>query len=226
MTREATLFAALLYKSLTQGDDLAHGLAYARLELASHDQLAPNGSRDWHLARLFLGPGGGGALARAGGQQRHLGQGQAVKTFLDAKGKKVPVAGKREFVGRRREIQAILRDFRAPPGERHAGVFVHGVGRQGKSSLAARVAHRLEPTHETVVIFGRYDAPFVLRTLGERLATPAVTEMVKRHLPLVEADKANLLPALTELLEGPCAQGGDHGARPVLLVIDDPSVPG
>ena len=223
---EATLFAALLYERLTAGGDLAHALAYARLELSQHDQLAPNGSRDWHLARLFLNPTGGGALATAGGPQRHLGQGQAAKTFLDAKGKQVPVAGELEFVGRRREIQGVLREFRSPAGGRHAGVFIHGVGRQGKSSLAARVARRLEHTHETVVIFGRYDAPFILRTIGERLATPAVTDIVARHLPLVEADKSKLLPALTELLEGPCAQAvkdaaGRELARPILLVIDD-----
>lgn len=219
LDREATLFAASLYQHLTSGDDLAHALACARLELANHDQLAPSGSRDWHLARLFLGPGGGGALATAGGLQRHLGQGQAAKTFLDAKGKQVPVAGDLEFVGRRREIQAILREFRVPT--RHTGGFIHGVGRQGKSSLAARVAHRLEHTHETVVIFGRYDAPYILRQLGEQLATPAVMDIVSRHLSLVETDKSKLLPALTELLEGPCAQAGDHGAKPVLLVIDD-----
>ena len=214
LDREATLFAASLYNSLTKGEDLAHALAYARLELSQSDQLGPDGSRDWHLARLFINPTGG----RRATPPR---PGPATKTFLDAKGKQVPVAGPLEFVGRRREIQSILREFRAPPNERHAGVFIHGVGRQGKSSLAARVAQRLEHTHETVVIFGRYDAPFILRTLGERLGTPAVTDLVARHLPLVEADKSKLLPALTELLEGPCAQAGDHGAKPVLLVIDD-----
>ena len=218
---EATLFASCFYQRLTAGEDLAHALAYARFELASHDRLAPDGSHDWHLARLFLSPGGGGAFATAGGPQRHLGQGQAVKCFLDAKGKQVPVAGPLEFVGRRREIQRILREFRAPVEDRHAGVFIHGVGRQGKSSLAARLAHRLEHTHETVVVFGRYDAPFILRTLGERLPTPAVTEIVQRHLPQVEADPAALRSALTELLEGPSAQAGDHGSKPVLLVLDD-----
>ncbi|MGB8295914.1 MAG: tetratricopeptide repeat protein [Polyangia bacterium] len=214
---EATLFAALFYKSLTQGDDLGRALANARQNM---DEMAPFGSRDWHLARLFLSPDAGGALAMAGGRQRHPGQEQVVKTLRKAKGRQLSVASEREFVGRRREIRAILREFDAPLSERHAGVFIHGVGGQGKSRLAARVAHRLECTHETVVIFGRYDAPFILRTLGKRLAMPAATEIVKHHAPLVKADEANLLPALTELLEGPCAQTADHGARPVLLVLD------
>ncbi len=223
---EATLFAALFYNSLAKGDDLTHGLAYARLELADHDKLpepdAPGPrSRDWHLARLFLSSSGGGALATADGDHRRLGHGQAVKTFLDAKGKQVPVAGEQEFVGRRRDIQKILRAFRAPASARYTGVFIHGVGRQGKSSLAARVAHRLENSHETVVIFGRYDAPYILRTIGERIAVPAVTEIVDHHMAAVEADKAKLLPALTELLRGPLAQKGKNGAKPMLLIIDD-----
>lgn len=223
---EATLFASLLYDGLAKGLDLAHSLALARLQLADHDRLPASGtaaprSRDWHLARLFLSAGGGGALATAGGCRRHLGQGKAAKAFLDTKGKQVPVAGELEFVGRRREIQKILREFRAPAGDRQSGVFIHGVGRQGKSSLAARVARRLEHTHETVVIYRRYDAPCILRTLAERLATPAVTEIVNRHLPRVDANKSSLLPALTELLEGPCAQAAGHGAKPVLLIIDD-----
>ncbi len=221
LDREATLFAAGLYSRLVQGDDLAQAHARARLELVEALRDEATGSRDWHLARLYLAPTGGGVLARADAPQRHLGQGQAVKTFLDAKGKQVPVASAQEFVGRRREIQKILREFRAPRAERQAGVFIHGVGRQGKSSLAARVAHRLEHTHETVVLYGRYDGPYLLGKLAERLGTPAVTDLVRHHLPLVEQDPSRLLPALTELLEGPCAQAGAPGARPVLLVIDD-----
>jgi hypothetical protein len=62
-------------------------------------------------------------------------------------------------------------------------------------------AYRLEHTHETVVLFGRYDAPYILRQLGEQLGTPAVADSVARHLPLVENDPAKLLPALTELLQ-------------------------
>lgn len=223
---EATLFAGSIYERLAQGEDLAHALAHARLDLSDCERLpepprpGPR-SRDWHLARLYLASNGGGVVATPGGKQRHLAQGHAAKTFLDAKGKQVPVASDLEFVGRRRQIQGILREFRALPNERHAGVLLHGVGRQGKSSLAARVARRLEHTHETVVIFGRYDAPFILRKLGDQLGTPAVTNLVEHHLPEVEADKSKLLAALTELLEGPCAQTGDGGAKPVLLVLDD-----
>ncbi|MBM4431308.1 MAG: CHAT domain-containing protein, partial [Chloroflexi bacterium] len=128
---EARIFAASLYRRLTAGDDLAHALAYARLDLAQAEELrdpafAGHGSRDWHLARLYLGAQGGGRLAKAGGPLRRPERGQAVRTFLDAKGQ-VPVASELEFVGRRREMQAILRELRAPRSQRHAGVLIHGL---------------------------------------------------------------------------------------------------
>jgi len=229
LDREATLFAAYLHRRLLGGEDLAYALAWARHELAHSESLPDRGSAvprasDWHLARLYLGPNGGGALATANGPRRFVDRGHAVKTFLDAKGKQVPVAGELEFVGRRRQIQAILREFRAPDSERHCGVLIHGMGRQGKSSLAARVAQRMEPTHDTVVLFGLYDAPAVLAAFRDRVGTPDVAGIVSRHLEHVEREPANLLPALTELLEGPCRQvrtDPNAPSRPVLLVIDD-----
>ena len=220
---EATLFAAHVYTRLAAGEDLAHAVAWARLDLRQSEELRPEQSRDWHLARLYLGSSGGGALATAGGPRRLVGRGRAIKTFLDTVGKQVPVANELEFVGRRRQIQKILREFRAPETERHAGVLIHGMGRQGKSSLAARLAHRLEHTHDVIVLFGRYDAASILAAFRDRLATLAVNDIVNRHLPDA---KKNLLPALTELLQGPCQQprkdaDGRVIARPVLLVIDD-----
>jgi len=226
---EATVFTSGLYSHLTRGEDLAHALAYARLQLDESAELpeppfpGPR-SRGWHLARLYLDPNGGGALATAGGPRRLMGQGRAVKAFLDKKGQRVPVASESEFVGRRRHIQDVLKEFRAPAGRRHPGVFIHGMGRQGKSSLAARVAQRLEHSHDVVVVYERYDAPSILMAFASQIATPAVTEIVNRHLPEVERKPANLLPALMELLTGPCAQknpSGSPNARPVLLVVDD-----
>ena len=220
---EATLFASYLHRRLLAGEELAYALAWTRHELAHSEQLPDRGhagarAHHWHLARLYFGPNGGGALATANGPRRFIDRGHAIKTFLDAKGKQVPVAGELEFVGRRRQIQTILREFRVSDSERHCGVLIHGMGRQGKSSLAARVAHRMEPTHDTVVLFGRYDAPAILAAFRDRVGTPEVAEIVSRHIEHVEKDPASLLPALTELLEGPCRQKPAH---PVLLVIDD-----
>ncbi|MBI1358089.1 MAG: CHAT domain-containing protein [Acidobacteria bacterium] len=229
--REAALFAAYLHHRLAAGEDLAHALAYARLDLAGSQELEPDAAgvsnaRDWHLARLYLNPMGGGALATASGPRKLVNRGAGVKAFLDRKGKRVPVAGELEFVGRRRSMQAILREFRASRSVRRAGALIRGMGRQGKSSVAARVAHRLEPTHETVVIYDRYDAPAILAAFRERIATPEVMAIIERYADDVRDRPAHLLPALTELLEGPCAQvrkdaDGRVASRPVLLVVDD-----
>jgi tetratricopeptide (TPR) repeat protein len=228
---EATLFAAYLYGRLTAGEDLSHAIAYARLDLDQSEQLGQPGprghrSRNWHLARLYLNPNGGGALATADGPRKFVGRGRAVKAFLDTKSQQIPVASESQFVGRRREIQRILREFRASANERHAGVLIHGMGRQGKSSLAARVAHRLEHTHDLIVVFGRYDARAILSAFLDKLGTPAVAAIVNRHLPYLEDNPQGLLTALTELLEGPCEQqrkdaAGRIECRPVLLVVDD-----
>jgi tetratricopeptide (TPR) repeat protein len=223
LDNEASIFAADLYSRLTAGADLVQALAQARLGLEESDQLKDpdqpgTRSHDWHLARLYLSPGGGGQLATAGGPRRIAGRGRAMKAFLDTEGKQVPVAGEQEFVGRRKEIQTILREFRTKPPQ-HAGVLIHGMGRQGKSSLAARVAHRLDHTHTTIVLYGRYDAQAILGAFRDRLSTPAITEIVNRHLPFAADNPASLRPALTELLEGPCQQ--ERKDRPVLLVVDD-----
>ncbi|MCP4655655.1 MAG: ATP-binding protein [bacterium] len=76
----------------------------------------------------------------------------------------------REFVGRRRELQQVLRAFREPPGERPAGVLVHGMGRQGKSSEAGG-AQRL-PGHTPAVVHGRYGAVVVVQAVGTELTFP------------------------------------------------------
>lgn len=137
---EATEFAHLLYRRLAAGEDLAGAVAHARRELMEPPQsaLGQTASHDWHLARLYLGPTGGGILATGDRGQRHSQSGTAYKGFLDEKRQTVPVAGPMEFVGRRRALQTILREFNRPSDERRAGVFIHGLGRQGKSSLAAR----------------------------------------------------------------------------------------
>ena len=76
-----------------------------------------------------------------------------TKTFLDRK-RQVPVAAPEMFVGRRPELQQALRALR---GGQRAGVLLHGQGRLGKSSLAARIADR-SPDLAPAVVFGDYSA--------------------------------------------------------------------
>ena len=80
-----------------------------------------------------------------------------TRTFLDRK-QQVPVAAAEMFVGRRPELQRSLRALRS--GGR-AGVLLHGQGRLGKSSLAARIADGA-PDRAMAVVFGDYGALAIL----------------------------------------------------------------
>jgi len=132
--RAATAFAGRLYRGLADRADVAVAVGDARRVLLESED--PRVRADWHLARLWLGPAGGGPLA-AGTRKRSLVPAtHGTKTFLDRK-RQVPVAAAEMFVGRRPELQQALRALRS--GDR-AGVLLHGQGRLGKSSLAARVA--------------------------------------------------------------------------------------
>jgi tetratricopeptide (TPR) repeat protein len=221
--KEATRFAAAFYKHLARPNTpLVSALAYARHALitdaAQRDQQP---SKDWHLARLYLGASDGGPVC-CGTRARNQHPERESKAFLDAK-RQVPVASRWEFVGRRRQLQTILRTFRE---KKSAGVLIHGLGRQGKSSLAARAANRLHHLfgHRTAVVFGRYDAPSILAAIAEALPNQLVKEIVRRHEPLVRDQPDRLTEALTELLEGPCREQTNQNSialHPVLLVIDD-----
>ena len=162
---DAIGFAEIFYKELAQA---ARSLM-PRRKAAAHccAPISPIQSRGrhWHLARVYAGPRGGGALCAAGRPRRMFRRDAGYKEFLDIKQRRVPVASAAEFVGRRRQAQRILRAFRDREG---AGVLIHGIGSQGKSSLAARIANRM-PGHETVVIFERYDALAVFEALRNAL---------------------------------------------------------
>jgi tetratricopeptide (TPR) repeat protein len=212
--RAATAFAATLYDGLEGRQDLADAVAAARRDLLN----APEESkrRDWHLARVWLGPGGGGPIVGGNVRRAMMPATHGHKEFLDKKSQ-VPVASHEMFVGRRRELQKALRALR--DGE-HAGVLLHGMGRLGKSSLAARIANRRRDLR-LAVVFEQYGALDVLAALAEalRLNRPA-HDAVTKGMDIVRGSPDRLEAVLTDLLSGPCGQTGADGT-PVLLVIDD-----
>ncbi len=220
---EATEFAAHLYRQLSRKADLQAALAEARFALLNRSGADPLArSLDWHLARLFLGPTGGGPLVKGDRARHRKGIEGGHKEFLDAKGQQVPVAGRFEFVGRRRPLQDVLRELRQ---RNHAGVLIHGMGRQGKSSLAARVANRLHH-HEPVVVFKRYDAPAILEAFRRAIGGREVRDIVDAYRDRVRQHPDELADGLRELLEGPCRElvkdeRGRIVSQPVLLVLDD-----
>ena len=213
--RAATLFAERLYRGLADRAEVAVAVGDARRVLV--DSQDPAVRADWHLARLWLGPGGGGPLVAGNRKRSLITATHGTKTFLGRK-QQVPVATAEMFVGRRPELQQALRALRS--GQR-AGVLLHGQGRLGKSSLAARIADRC-PDLAVAVVFGDYGAPAILDAVaGAVRANPAARDLIESRLPQVRQRPEAIEAVLVDLLAGPCAQAGEAGQRPLLLIIDD-----
>jgi hypothetical protein len=93
----------------------------------------------------------------------------------------VKVAERASFVGRRRELQTLLRLLRPlDPTEGPQIALLHGMGGLGKSSLAARLLDRIRTTHtQHAVWVGKVD-PLAVTNLTDRLtlADPAIDKRV------------------------------------------------
>ena len=213
--RAATLFAERLYQDLVDQVDMAVAAGQARRTLL--EAADPAVRADWHLARLWLGPAGGGPVV-GGIRKRPLATARhGTKTFLGRK-QNVPVAAAEMFVGRRRELQRSLRALRS--GDR-AGVLLHGQGRLGKSSLAARIADR-RPDLAVAVVYGDYSAMGILDAIATAVRTnPAARALVQSGLAQVRQRPEAVEAVLIDLLAGPCAQPGEDNQRPLLLIVDD-----
>jgi hypothetical protein len=115
----ASRFASNLFDQLGKGTPLEIAVGEARRALLVD---GPTPSPFWHMARLVLGPTGGGPLATGKGERRKAGA--IHKHFLD-NDRQIPVAGPDEFVGRRRTLQSCIRALR---DFEKVGVLVHGTG--------------------------------------------------------------------------------------------------
>ncbi|GGN43320.1 tetratricopeptide (TPR) repeat protein [Actinoplanes campanulatus] len=212
--RAATAFARELYSQLSTQADVAVAVGNARRALLNSAE--PPIRADWHLARLWLGPAGGGPLVSGNRARSRVTAVHATKIFLDRKSE-VPVAAPNMFVGRRPELQRALRALRS---DGRAGVLLHGQGRLGKSSLAARIADR-RPDLTPAVVFGDYSPTAILDAVAEAVKTnPAARDLIEHRREEIRERPEALEPLLTDLLSGPCAQF-DINQRPLLLIIDD-----
>ena len=207
---DAAAFAQSFYRELAMLARIPRAAAVARQQLRQRNLQEARQGQHWHLARLYLGAQGGGALAAKGLPKRKLASTSQTSQFLDAQRGEVPVASRLAFAGRRRPIQAVMRAFAVGS----AGVLVHGMGNLGKSSLAHRVSSRMTG-HHTVVVFKQYDALAILDRLLD--AVPAARRQAERTTwrEAVAANPALFVDAMEALLEGP------FDAQPILLVIDD-----
>ncbi|WP_203832698.1 tetratricopeptide repeat protein [Actinoplanes lobatus] len=212
----ATLFAQHLYQQLGLRQDLAAAVGDARRKLLACKQ--PRLRADWHLARIWLGPAGGGPVVAGTRKRPRLSAQHGRKTFLDLKRRHVPVATAQMFVGRRREMRQALRALR---GNEHSGVLLHGQGRLGKSSLAARLADRFTD-RSVAVVFGDYTAMGILDAVAAAVEdNAAARSLIEKRRAEVRDEPEALRWVLVDLLSGPCAQAGEEGRRPLLLIIDD-----
>jgi len=211
----ATAFAATLYDGLEGQDNLADAVAAGRRALLTASEESKK--RDWHLARVWLGPQGGGPIVGGKLRRRMMPATQGQKEFLAKARNQIPVASQEMFVGRRRELQKALRVL----GEdEYAGVLLHGMGRVGKSSLAARIANRRRDLR-VAVVFEHYGSLDVLLALAEALKeNPKARDFLRDGTNVVRQEPDRLEGVLIDLLCGPCAATEAEGA-PVLLVIDD-----
>jgi hypothetical protein len=209
------VFAQRLYARLADRVEVEVAVGDARRALL--DAPDPLVQRQWHLARVWLGSTGGGPLVGGARKRSLVSAVRGTKVFLDRKDR-VPVAAAEMFVGRWLELQQALRVLRS--GER-AGVLLHGQGRLGKSSLAARVVDRC-PDLAVAVVFGDYSALGILDAVADAVRTnPAARDLIASQLGQVRARPEAIETVLVDLLAGPCAQTGEAGQRPLLLVIDD-----
>jgi hypothetical protein len=215
--RDASVFAARFYQRAAEpGMTPQEALAAARYDLLR----LPRPPAHWHLARLFLGRTGGGTLAGGTGARLRDDPDAGRKGLLEAPGRQIEVASRFEFVGRRRQVQAILRQFRAKPG---AGAVILGLGRQGKSSLAARIIDRF-PALTPVVLYQACDGPTLLAEISRSIAGAA--DICAQYRDKVDPNRTDrydpnaLFHALRAVLRGPCGDRS-QGGEPVLLLLDD-----
>ena len=216
---DAVAFAEALYARLSKGETVAFAAAKARHAVMDAAESGAPGQH-WHLARIYLGPGGGGKLCDKAKTARPTAP-LVAKRFLDAQ-KQVPVARNNEFVGRRRQLQRLRRGF---AGEA-TGALIYGLGNLGKSSLAARLADRMGE-YQLGVVFFKYDGLSILKEL-ERAATPLLGKVFSEFeaqaafrrefaamREAVRNDEAMLSAAIQFLFDRVFSK------QPLLLVIDD-----
>ena len=207
-------FAAALYRQLTLCLPLVEALAQSRVGFAQ----GPWGA-EWHKARLFLNPAGGGALARGARPRPGWPDVLGDPAFLDPHTQRIRVAGPDQAVVPRRALQRVLAALR---DTRHPGVVVHGSDELARATLAARALRRLSRELSSVVVAGDFDASAMLGVLAEQTASAEIDRLVGRSRERVRRDPSQLRMVLRELLEGPCqAPGGGalvlvlHGFDPV-----------
>ncbi|MHC0068759.1 GUN4 domain-containing protein, partial [Nostoc sp. UIC 10890] len=156
---DATATATTLYQELSAGMTVVQALALC------YQRLLQKQARDWHLLRLYVAQTLPSALVKRG--RKPVTRPSVATEFVDSE-KKLRVATRETFVGRRRQLQNCLRILKTSTQE--AGVLIHGMGGLGKSTIAARLCDRL-PEHEKLVWWRQIDESGLVNKLKDKLET-------------------------------------------------------
>ena len=124
--------------------------------------------------------------------------------------KRLRVAKREEFVGRRRQLQNCLRTLKTDYDK--VGVLIHGMGGWGKSSIASRLWDRL-PEPEKILWWRQIDEPYLIKKFKAKLIKPETRELIA-NLEDYQLDlKSRFVYLFSQLAE--------LGEKPFLLILDD-----
>ncbi|WP_063800871.1 CHAT domain-containing protein [Mastigocoleus testarum] len=200
----ATADAAKLYQELSTGKTVAQALTITYQELLKNQEPLKKASQDWHLLRLYVAETLPGALVKCG--RKPVPRISVAPEFLDPE-KKLRVATRETFVGRRRQLQNCLRTLKTSSEE--IGVLIHGMGGLGKSTIAARLCDRLSE-YEPIIWWRQFDKSGLVNKLADKLKNAELRTKLKES-------KEELKYLLRDVL-GELNQSGE---KPFLLVFDD-----
>ena len=201
--RSASFFAKELYAFLVNKRSLEDAVGLAWHKLREEEEKEP--SQNWHKLCFLLGKNGGGVLAK--GNRRKTGFKPEHHADFLGRDERIPVASYREFVGRRREIQKCMRAF---SDDGNKAIMLWGFGRQGKSSVAARVLHRLPTQHYQAVILHR---KFTRRDLWAGLKNLRFEAKIQPLLDQIPQRDTEIYARLAQILQ--------DIKKPFVLILDD-----
>ena len=195
---DATATAAALYQELSAGKTVTEAVAL------TYQALLKNKARDWHLLRLYVAEILPGALVKRG--RKPVPRPSVTQEFLDPE-RRLRVATRETFVGRRRQLQNCLRVLKTSSEE--IGVLIHGMGGLGKSTIAARLCDRLSG-HEPIIWWRQIDESSLVSKLADKLSHAELRTALREG---EEELKYRLRDVFREL--------NQPGEKPFLLVFDD-----
>jgi hypothetical protein len=202
---DANATASQFYCKLSQGMKVTEALS------STYQALINQQARDWHKLRLYVGNTLPQALVttlRTRGRKQ-LPKPSTTIEFRDDE-KRLRVARREDFVGRRRQLQNCLRTLKTDFDK--VGVLLQGMGGWGKSTIASRLWDRL-PEHEKILWWRQIDESYLIQKLKNKLIKPAQFELIS-HLENSQLElKSRLIYLFGQLAE--------IGEKPFLLILDD-----